>query len=92
MTKVVIKQPHSKGDDEVRTIVGEVEQTLATNYDLQTSWNGRDTVEFKRSGLTGELCIEPGCVVIKLKLGMMLGMYSRKIQTELEKIMADKLS
>ena len=69
MSKVVIKQKHNKDEDEVRQIVEEVEQKLAADYDLKTRWNG-DAVEFKRSGLTGELSMEPGCVVIKLKLGM----------------------
>jgi hypothetical protein len=36
--------------------------------------------------------MEPGCVVIKMKLGMMLGIYSRLIQTELEKEVAEKLA
>lgn len=92
MANVVIKQPHNKDDDEVRTIVEEVEHTLASEYDLSTRWNGDDCVEFKRSGLSGKLTMEPGCVVIKMKLGMMLGMYSRKIQTELEKIVSEKLA
>lgn len=91
MSKVLIKQKHSKTEDEVREIVGEVEQMLAADYGLKTRWQG-NAVRFERSGLSGELSMEPGAVLIKMKLGMMLGMYSRKIQTELEKIVAEKLA
>jgi putative polyhydroxyalkanoate system protein len=91
MSRVVIRQEHSKTDDEVKAIIADVEHTLVSRYDVRTRWRGNDVL-FERPGLNGELCMEPGCVVIKMKLGMMLGIYSRLIQTELEKEVAEKLA
>ena len=92
MSRVLIRQKHSKSDDEVRAIIADVQDTLRTRYDLKTRWRGEDAVEFQRPGLNGELCMEPGCVVIKMRLGIVLGLYARTIQTELEKTVADKLA
>lgn len=91
MSKVLIKQEHNKSDAEVREIISEVEGMLTSKFGLKTRWQG-NAVKFQRSGLDGELSMQPGAVLIKMKLGMMLGMYSRKIQTELEKIVAEKLA
>jgi putative polyhydroxyalkanoate system protein len=91
MSKILIRQHHNKSHEEVVDILKEVEQTLITRFKLSTSWKG-DNVIFKRSGLDGELCIEPGCVVIKMKLGRMLGLFARQIQTELETNLANKLA
>ena len=93
MAKVVVKQAHQKCEKEVRAIVEDVEAQLVDDYDLRSSWISDNEIEFKRSGgLSGKLCMEPDCVVITLKLGMMLGMYSKKIQSQLEKIMAERLA
>ena len=91
MAQVVIRQNHNKTDDEVRGIIEDVEQTLVSRYDVRTRWRDNG-VRFSRPGLDGELCMEPGCVVIRMKLGIMLGIYSRTIQTELERVVAQKLS
>ena len=91
MSRVLIRQKHNKSDDEVRQIIRDVQDTLESRFDLKTRWQG-DAVEFERSGLKGQLSMEPGFVVIKMKLGMMLGLYSRTIQTELEKVVAKKLA
>ena len=91
MSRVQIRQQHSKSDDEVRNILLGVEDDLASRFRLSTEWRGNDTVLFRRSGLQGELVMEPGCVVIKLKLGVMLGLIARQIQTELENSLSDKL-
>jgi putative polyhydroxyalkanoate system protein len=92
MSRVLIRQKHTKSDDEVRAIIADVQDTLRTRYDLKTRWRGEDAVEFQRPGLSGELSMEPGCVVIRMKLGIMLGLYARTIQTELENTVADKLA
>ena len=90
MARVVIRQQHNKSDKEVREIIQDVEQTLVKRYDVRTRWRDNE-VRFSRPGLDGELCMEPGCVVIRMKLGVMLGIYSRTIQTELEKVVSEKL-
>lgn len=92
MAKIVVTQRHQKSEEEVRALVNELEIKLVEKFNLDSRWTTDDIIEFKRSGLSGELCIEPNCVVISLKLGVMFGMYSKKIQSQLEKLMADNLS
>lgn len=91
MSSVQIVHRHNKSEEEVRSLLQEVEESLRTRYGVSTRWR-EDAVSFKRSGLSGELRMEPQCVVINLKLGVMLAMHSRKIQTELERVVADKLA
>lgn len=91
MSRVQIKQQHCKSDDEVRRILLSVEDDLASRFRLSTRWPDTDRVLFRRSGLKGELVMEPGCVVINMKLGVMLGLFARQIQTELENSLSEKL-
>ena len=91
MSSVTIRQNHSKSNEEVRRIVQDVEDNLVSHVNLDTRWQG-DKVIFRRSGLEGELRMEPGCVVVNMKLGIMLGLFSRQIQTELEKNLSEKLA
>ena len=91
MSKVQITQRHHKPDDEVRDIVRSVEQELISRFGLATQWTDDRSVSFKRSGLSGELVMGPGRVTVNMKLGLVLGLYSRAIQTELERTLARKL-
>jgi len=92
MSKVQITQRHHKSDEEVRDIVRSVERELIARFGLSTRWKSDHCVTFNRTGLSGELAMEPGCITITMKLGIMLGLYSRAIQTELEKNLARKLA
>lgn len=92
MAKIVVKQAHNKSEQAVRELVEDLQVQLRDEFDLEGRWQSDTVISFKRSGVSGELCIEPNCVVVSLKLGMMLGMYANKIQRKLETMMAEKLS
>lgn len=92
MSRVQIRQSHNKSESEVREVVYSVEHELATRFGLSTSWKNDHCVTFKRPGLSGELTMEPGCVTIDMKLGILLRLYSRTITQELEKDLASKLA
>ena len=92
MSKVLIRHKHNKSHDEVHSVIEDVQELLQTRYHLKTHWRGDDAMEFQRPGLNGELSMEPGCLVIKMKLGVILGTYSRTIQTKLENAITERLS
>ena len=92
MRVVQIEQNHSKSDAEVKEILLDVEKELKARFGLATDWKNSQTVSFKRSGVKGALRMKPGNVSINMKLGLVLGLYSRTIQTELKKTLAEKLA
>ena len=46
---------------------------------------GADLLRFKRSGARGELKVEPGRFELKVHLGLLLGMFRTKIESEIVK-------
>jgi len=44
-----------------------------------------DTVEFTRSGVKGELLVEPDRFTLDAKLGFLLGAFAKSIEAEIEK-------
>ena len=92
MSRVLIRHKHNKSQDELHRIITDIQEMLQSGYHLDTRWRGDDAMEFQRPGLSGELSMEPGCLVIKMKLGIMLSIYSRTIQTKLEQAITQKLA
>ncbi|MEH6550456.1 MAG: polyhydroxyalkanoic acid system family protein [Pseudomonadales bacterium] len=92
MSRVNVSQGHDKPLEDVREIVGDVAEKLSNRYGLKAKWQGKDSIHFKRSGVTGELHIHPEKVTIDINLGILLGMYASKIEKELKSTMAEKLA
>jgi len=91
MSRVNIRQAHSRSLDEVREIVRKVADQLQRKSGLKSSWQTDDCVHFRRAGVGGELHIRPTEVTIDLDLGILLGAYARKIKQELQREMAERL-
>ena len=88
MPDIHIRRDHALGLSKARELAWqwaeEVEQQFGmscTVIEGETS----DTVEFTRSGVDGRLTVAPDHFELDAKLGFLLGAFSRKIETEIER-------
>ena len=93
MPDIRIHRDHSLGLPKARKLAWEWAEHVEQKFDMEcTVLEGEtsDTVEFKRSGVTGELIVAPDHFELQAKLGFLLGAFAKTIQAEIEKEL-DKL-
>jgi len=93
MPDIRIHRDHSLGLPKARKLAWEWAEHVEQKFDMEcTVLEGEtsDTVEFKRSGVTGELIVAPDHFELHAKLGFLLGAFAKTIQAEIEKEL-DKL-
>lgn len=91
MANVHLKQAHNKSQQDLREIAEELADKLEQKYQLTSKWEG-NTLEFKRSGLTGSLILGATEVSINIKLGIMMSAFANKIKKQLAQSLKDTLA
>lgn len=82
MSVIDIHRPHSLDHDHARQAAEALAQDLAKEFDVHYQWDG-DVVRFKRSGVKGQLDINPGDIHVRLELGMLLRPFKSRIEREI---------
>ena len=90
MAKISLTHPHDRDPADVKQQVDELAQKLKANYGVSCHWEG-ETLCFERSGLSGQLEVQPQQVAVDVKLGMLYSPMKGKIESELKKVLAEKL-
>lgn len=88
MADIHIERIHGLGLNEARRVAERWCQEAANQLDLVfTVLRGetRDTVEFVRSGVKGSLQVEADRFTLDARLGFLLGAFSEKIKSEIER-------
>ncbi|UFH49152.1 polyhydroxyalkanoic acid system family protein [Pseudomonas sp. KNUC1026] len=84
MSQITVERQHTLGREVARERAGKLVEKLQSKYDMQAEWEG-DTVELKRSGITGQVAITETLVRVEIKLGMMLSMMGGMVEAEINK-------
>lgn len=84
MSQITVERQHTLGREVARERAGKLVEKLQSKYDMQAEWQG-DTVELKRSGITGQVAITDTLVRVDIKLGMMLSMMGGMVEAEINK-------
>ena len=71
MSHIVIHRDHPLTLDEARQAAETLAVQLAERYDLSHHWQD-DTLYFERSGVGGQIELEPGKLRINVRLGFLL--------------------
>jgi len=90
-----IHREHALGLPKARKVAWQWAEDVEKNFDMQcTVIEGElsDTVEFKRTGVSGRLIVAPDHFDLDAKLGFLLGAFSRTIEHEIEKNLDTLLS
>jgi putative polyhydroxyalkanoate system protein len=88
MADIRIRRDHTLGLPKARKLAWSWAETVEEKFDMDcTVVEGEtsDTVEFKRSGVSGHLIVAPDHFELEAKLGFLLGAFSKTIEAEIEK-------
>ena len=88
MPDIHIHREHQLGLAKARKVALQWAEEVEAKFDMAcTIHEGEtsDTVEFVRSGVTGELLVEAHQFTLDAKLGFLLGAFSKTIESEIEK-------
>ena len=88
MADIPIHRDHKLGLAKARKIAWKWAEQVEAEFDMEcTVVEGEtsDTVEFTRSGVSGQLIVAPNHFDLQAKLGFLLGAFSKKIEGEITK-------
>ena len=95
MPDIRIHRDHSLGLEKARKVAWKWAEEVESKYDMECSvleGDFSDTVEFKRSGVSGRLIVAADHFDLDAKLGFLLGAFSKTIETEIQKTLDDLLA
>jgi putative polyhydroxyalkanoate system protein len=88
MAEIHIHRDHTLGLTKARKIAWAWAEQVEKEFGMDCSvleGETSDTVEFKRSGVSGTLTVAPDHFELKAKLGFLLGAFSKTIEAEITK-------
>jgi putative polyhydroxyalkanoate system protein len=94
MPDIRIHRDHSLGLAKARKVAWDWAEQAESKFDMECAvieGETSDTVEFKRSGVTGTLIVAADHFDLHAKLGFLLGAFSKTIETEIQKNLDDLL-
>ncbi|HAS82668.1 MAG TPA: poly(3-hydroxybutyrate) depolymerase [Verrucomicrobia bacterium] len=90
MAHIVIHREHTLTLDQARemaeTLVGE----LAERYEISHHWQ-EHSLCFERSGISGQIDLEPGLIRISLRLGFLLVTLKSRLEQEIHRQLDERL-
>ncbi len=90
MSNIDIRHTHSLPADNARQAIEEVAAKLSDRFGLQSSWVG-DALNFSGSGVDGAIELLPGQVHVTAKLGFLLSAMKGMVESEIERVLQEKL-
>jgi putative polyhydroxyalkanoate system protein len=88
MADIHIHRAHTLGLAQARKIAWKWAEEVEKDFDMECTVNegdSTDTVEFSRAGVNGTLLVAADHFDLNAKLGFLMGAFSGKIQSEIEK-------
>jgi len=88
MPDISIHREHQLGLAKAREVAWQWAEEVEKNFDMEcTVLEGEtsDTVEFVRPGVKGQLVVAADHFELEAKLGFLLGAFSKRIESEIEK-------
>lgn len=92
MSNISLRQRHNKNPDELRELISQMAKKLDERYQITSRWLNDDQVEVARSGIKGRITLSDNEVKVDIKLGLMMGAFKSKIESEISRSMAEKLA
>lgn len=72
MSHIVIHRDHTLTLDQARTAAESLADQLAERYEISHHWQ-EDSLHFERSGVSGQIDLEPGVIRVNVRLGFFAG-------------------
>ncbi|HBN54895.1 polyhydroxyalkanoic acid synthase [Stenotrophomonas sp. MYb238] len=90
MSTIDIRHAHSLTEERAREAIAEVARKLQERFEVNARWEG-DTLHFARSGVDGAIEMLPGAVRVKAELGFLLSAMKGMVESEIQRVLAEKL-
>ena len=71
MPSIDITRPHAKSIAEAKKAVTRVAEHIADKFEVDSAWQG-NTLVFRRSGVDGQIDVQPKSVRVTVELGFLL--------------------
>ncbi len=90
MSSIDIQHAHSLSDQGAHDAISEVALKLRERFEVDTRWEGQ-TLHFARAGVEGAIEMLPGAVRVKAELGFLLSAMKGMVESEIRRVLAEKL-
>ncbi|HEX2596678.1 MAG TPA: polyhydroxyalkanoic acid system family protein [Luteimonas sp.] len=90
MSTIDIRHPHGLAPAQARQAVEDFAVKLGQRFGLDYRWEG-DVLHFKRSGVDGHILLLPGELHVKAKLGLLFAAMKGSIESEMRRVLAERL-
>jgi len=84
MSHIKINRDHRLTMDRAREIVDALATQLTDRYECHARWQD-DSLYFERSGIAGQIDVEPGMVRISARLGFLLAPLKYRLEQEIHR-------
>ena len=88
MPDIKLRRPHRLGLPKARKVAWKWAERVEEKFGMECAvleGETSDTVQFKRSGVSGTLTVAPDHFDLNAKLGFLLGAFAKTIEGEIEK-------
>ncbi len=95
MPDIHIRRDHQLGLPKAREIAAQWARDAEARFDMSCTMNtgeDGDTLDFTRSGVSGQLVVAADHFELNAKLGFLLGAFSKSIEREIEKNLDELLA
>ncbi|WP_305804857.1 polyhydroxyalkanoic acid system family protein [Stenotrophomonas sp. YIM B06876] len=90
MSTIDIRHAHSLPADKARAAIDEVARKLQERFEMNSRWDG-EILRFSRSGVEGAIELLPSQVRVTAELGFLLSAMKGMVESEIQRVLADKL-
>lgn len=90
MSHIVIHRDHELTLDQARAAAEALAGQLAERYEISHYWQ-EDSLHFERSGVSGQIDLEPGVIRISVRLGFLLVSLKSRLEQEIDRQLDEML-
>jgi putative polyhydroxyalkanoate system protein len=90
MSDIDIRHPHSLPAGQVRDAIDQVARKLEDRFEVATRWEG-ETLRFTRSGVDGAIELLESEVRVTAELGFLLSAMKGMVESEILRVLGEKL-
>ena len=90
MSTIDIRHAHTLPAENARKAIEEVAAKLSERFGLESNWVG-DVLNFNGSGVDGAITLQPGQVQVTAKLGFLLSAMKGMVESEIQRVLKEKL-
>jgi putative polyhydroxyalkanoate system protein len=91
MSSIEIRHSHSLPPAQAREAVEDFAAKLGKRFGMDYRWEG-DVLHFKRSGVDGQITLQPGQLQVSAKLGLLFTAMKGSIEKEMRRVLDERFS